>query len=247
MLGSTPGSSYASEWLSKKLPYRSPTLKRTTRKVVASVAGKKVANKIGTAVVGRFLGRLVPGVGWGLLAGDIYSLRTEIKEFADGVREANQEIKETYGTAGYVCFTKGTLIYTKNRHIPIDSLKIGDLVYSYNFENNIIEESQVVNKIHSEVNSIYKICLENESILVTAEHPFYVFNKGWIPVKELKLGDKLRLSTNNGVEIKDIKISNVKTIVYNIEVEKNNNFFITNMKILVHNKNIRKFLFNKKK
>ncbi|WP_276504405.1 RHS repeat domain-containing protein [Terrimonas pollutisoli] len=86
--GSKPGSSIASWGLSKVFPQKSPLLKQTTRKVVAVVAGKQAAKKVGTAVVGRFLGRLVPYAGWALLGKDIYDNRKDIggavKEWAGG-------------------------------------------------------------------------------------------------------------------------------------------------------------------
>jgi RHS repeat-associated protein len=57
-LGSASGSSIASTVLSKAIPIASPLLKKATRKVVAKVLGEQVAKRVGTAVVGRFLGDL---------------------------------------------------------------------------------------------------------------------------------------------------------------------------------------------
>ena len=90
MVGSQPGSSIASWALSKALPFKSPLLKQTTRKVVAKVAGKQIAKRAGTAVLGRFLGRLVPWVGWGLTAKDVYDNRVEIKSYIEDMQAENE-------------------------------------------------------------------------------------------------------------------------------------------------------------
>lgn len=67
-----------------------PAIKRTERKIIGIVC-KKAAKKAETAVLGRFLGRLVPGVGWGLLTWDMVDNRKEIKAFTDDVRRENEE------------------------------------------------------------------------------------------------------------------------------------------------------------
>jgi hypothetical protein len=93
-LGSQPGSSIASWALSKALPMRSALLKRTTTKVVAKVVGKQIAKKVGTAVVGRFFGRLVPYVGWALFAHDLWDNRVLIKGVINEVHQENEANKD---------------------------------------------------------------------------------------------------------------------------------------------------------
>jgi hypothetical protein len=94
--GSKPGSSIASYTLSKALPYSSPLLKRTTRKVAAKIIGKQAAKKVGTAIVGRFLGRLVPYAGWALTAKDAWIYRKELGEFFQGSYQAMGVGMETH-------------------------------------------------------------------------------------------------------------------------------------------------------
>ncbi|KIO76865.1 hypothetical protein TH53_12205 [Pedobacter lusitanus] len=76
-LGSQRGSSIASWTLSKVFPWRSTALKTAQRKAVGLVS-KRLARKIGTNVVGRFLGRLVPYVGWSITAYDIWENKEAI-------------------------------------------------------------------------------------------------------------------------------------------------------------------------
>lgn len=81
-LGSKKGSSYASAYLSKALPYTHKNIKRATR-----VFG----NKGSTAVLGRALGRATPGIGFILTATDIYIYRKEIWEFTKEFHQSGQD------------------------------------------------------------------------------------------------------------------------------------------------------------
>ncbi len=77
-----------------------------------------------------------------------------------------------------------------------------------------------------------------QKIYVTSEHPFYVSGKGWIKAKDLTIGDNLKTASNKIESVLEIKENLISMEVYNIEVEKNNNYFISPAKILVHNKKI---------
>ncbi len=75
--GASQGTSIAFKTLSKVIP-------QTFTKTLGARAGTKVATTVGTNVIGRSLGRLVPYVGWGLLAYDYgtieKSLENSLKE-----------------------------------------------------------------------------------------------------------------------------------------------------------------------
>ncbi|MDX1937544.1 MAG: Hint domain-containing protein, partial [Flavihumibacter sp.] len=146
--------------------------------------------------------------------------------------------KETYGTAGYVCFAKGTLVYQKDSFISIENIKVNDIVYSFNLETNKIELNRVVQTLKRDTNGIYEVIIGKEQIFVTAEHPFYVEGKGWITVKNLQVGENVKTSQNQSQSIIRINKLSHKVTVYNIEVDGNHNYFVTSSSILVHNKNI---------
>lgn len=222
-----------------------PIAKVSVNKVVGKTVGSYIAKKAGTRVLGGVLARFVPYVGWGLFANDVYQNREEIKQWAaeqEATNEANKTNADGTWNAGWnasTCFVKGTLIYSENKFVPIESIKVGDVVYSYNVEKDKVELSKVTNTLNRETQGIYEIIAGAESINVTAEHPIYVVSKGWIKVKDLKAGDVLKSSDDEAT----IKISSIKKLVktetvYNIEVDGNHNYFITNSTILVHNKNI---------
>ncbi len=219
-----------------------------TRKIidkkVKNVIVKKVAEKI-LMRGGGLLGRAIPGVGWVLLGKDIWDNREDIigaiKEW-HGTGLSTVTHTEADGTQWkeVICFASGTLVYSKNSLTPIENIKTGDTVYSYNIEIDKVELSRVVNTLNRTTQGIYEIAAGNETINVTAEHPFYVVGKGWIKTKDLQAGYVLKSSDSKAT----IKISGIKELskavtVYNIEVDGNHNYFVTGSTVLVHNKNIK--------
>ena len=245
-LGSKPGSSYASEWLARKLPISVPIIKKAERKIIA-VVSKRLAKKAGTAVLGRFLGRLVPGAGWALLSYDIYDNRELIKAWAEDGQKTNEIYSKRADGSGQwssewgasTCFVKGTLVYGMNEFKQIENIKVGDTVYSYNIEKNKVELSKVIKTFNRDSQGIYEIIAGKETINVTGEHPFYVLGRGWIKTKDLQFGYFLKSSySKEAIKISGIKELSKAATVYNIEVDCNHNYFVTSSTILVHNKKI---------
>jgi RHS repeat-associated protein len=187
-MGSQTGSSVASWGLSKVFPQSTVPAKIYVRKKLTKAVGKTIARKIvnktmGATVWGRFIGRAVPGVGWGMVAYDIYDNRADIGEAIKewhGTGLATVTYTNPDGSKGkeVICFASGTLIYSKNSLIPIENIKVGDTVYSYNIEKDKVELSKVINTLDRATQGIYEITADNETINVTAEHPFYVVGKG---------------------------------------------------------------------
>ncbi len=235
-LESAPGSSLASWSLSKALPQKIPALKKGERKVIA-VVSKKLAKKSGTAVLGRFIGRrIVPGVGWVLTAMDAWEYRKEIWECTKAFSAGAAEFSRNNGTVYHVCFIKGTLVCMKEGLRPIETIKEGDSVFSYNFEKDIVELNRVAKTFERKTQEIYEITTNAGKIMVTAEHPFYVVDKGWIKVKDLQTGYILKTKNNSKEHITNIVRNERPETVFNIEVEGNHNYFVTRDLILVHNK-----------
>ena len=132
------------------------------------------------------------------------------------------------------CFEAGTLILMESDYKKIEDIKIGDYVYSYNEETKKSELKKVLKIFVNITEKIYRITIDNETIGVTGEHPFYVKGE-WKEAKNLKLNDEIFSYFGN--EGKVIKISiEVKNIqVYNFEVEDNHNYYIGQLSLLAHN------------
>jgi hypothetical protein len=128
------------------------------------------------------------------------------------------------------CFIEGTKINTPLGEVNIETLKVGDDVWSYNWQTGEKERSSVT-QLFTHTNSEY---LEINNLKVTAIHPLYV-NKTIKFAADVKLGDVLTGFYEDEIvsSINHIKL-NANISFYNIEVENNHNYYAEN--ILVHNK-----------
>lgn len=149
-------------------------------------------------------------------------------------REAQEPPKET-------CFVKGTLIATPNGQVPIEDLRPGDTVYSYDEKNRQIVQGKVSAVFRHPRTPYGKLTLTNGTTLgVTPEHRF--FNSGqWTAVSQLKRWTALLELFPQDLSLAPVAVLSYtppdgeKTAaeVYNIEVETYHNYFANG--ILAHN------------
>ena len=139
------------------------------------------------------------------------------------------------------CFKKGVKVLTNYGYLDIDNIKVNDLVMSYNFDTNSNEYSKVIKTFeHKNINDdLYTITCGSIVIEATSMHPICVSlnnTLGFINAKDLKIGNRLVDYEGNIHEITSITCESVTDTFYNIEVENNHNYYVTENNILVHNK-----------
>ena len=163
-----------------------------------------------------------------------YSMDTKYQVLA--YTDDNRKIDET--SVSYVyCFVKGTKVKTENGFKNIEDIKIGDKVYSYNLNNNSLELKKVLNTIKSNTIDTYKVTIGGKTVEMSPKHQLYIIDKGWVRAYNLNVNDKL-LDVNG----KQVSISKIEYIkydspidTYNLTIEGNNNYFVTDIQVLVHN------------
>jgi hypothetical protein len=188
------------------------------------------------AVAGAF-GSVVGFVGGKKLGDEVLrsgeNIKLTLKEYNN-----NYPVEQAGNLIYHICFTEGTLINSKYEFLAIEKIRVGDSVYSYNFEKEELTLSKVINVLNRVASELYEIKVADEIINVTAEHPFYVVGNGWVKAKDLKKGYILKTANNNKNTVSDVTKRNVTVNVYNIEVDGSHNYFVTQLRVLVHNKNI---------
>lgn len=134
------------------------------------------------------------------------------------------------------CFVAGTKITLSDGSIKnIEDVEVGESVMTYNEESKINEEGTVGDLKQHEVSSVIRLTLDNENIIVTtAEHPFYV-EGNWIKASELQpLDICLKVDGSESI-ISTVEVLDESHTVYNLlSVSDNHNFYAND--ILVHNK-----------
>ena len=140
-------------------------------------------------------------------------------------------------------FAEGTLVSTSNGLVPIENIKIGDVVHSFDEHTQKVVEQEVVHLIHGdkEHEMITLNVSSGDSIRTTDGHPFYVAENDdkWVPAKDLMLGDSLLGSDGSLISIVDIKSELIKEKVYNLSVANSHTYYVGDQKLLAHNSTCR--------
>lgn len=186
----------------------------------------------------------IPGAGNVVAAGRVAvkagKVASDAGKVADVGKTSNKvnEVDNPYSTeqpCPLNCFVEGTLVLTDKGHVPVEEIKIGDLVLAKNDETGSIDYKKVVKTFNRETKEIYSLFIGEEEISVTGEHPFWVEGEGWVETSELEVGDLLTTFDGLIIPISDIIITEELTIVYNFEVEDYHTYYVSKIGIWTHN------------
>ncbi|WP_183135443.1 DUF637 domain-containing protein [Pseudomonas syringae group genomosp. 3] len=151
---------------------------------------------------------------------------------------------------GPCCFAAGTMVSTPDGERAIDTLKVGDIVWSKP-EGGGKPFAAAILATHIRTDQpIYRLKLkgkqengqaDDESLLVTPGHPFYVpAQHGFVPVIDLKPGDRLQsladgASENTSSEVESLELYLPVGKTYNLTVDVGHTFYVGKLKTWVHN------------
>jgi hypothetical protein len=194
--------------------------------------------------------RVLTSAGTGLLINDINVVYDTGSYYSFDVEESDTILLKPNSIIvhNYECFAAGTQILmedgtTKN----IEDVRTGDVVKSFNFNTNEIENKLVGNTLSVLSDHIALVKFENGvELKVTKDHPIWT-NNGWsaldveltmekyqIGVAQLNVGDIVK-RFDGEVKIDSIEIIEEPTMTFTLKgVEDNANFFAEG--VLVHNR-----------
>jgi len=137
--------------------------------------------------------------------------------------------------ATLVCFPAGTKVHTQNGLANIEDLYEGDFVLTYNEETKLQEYKPILVRHERFTQQMLSLELPTgEFVRVTPEHRFFC-NDEWIEAGNLKAGDLLHLKGGDYTTIISIETLPHYEKVYNFDIEDNENYYVTEDGILVHN------------
>lgn len=154
------------------------------------------------------------------------------------------------GSEGPCCFTAGTMVSTPDGDRAIDTLKVGDIVWSKPERGGKPFAAAILATHVRTDQPIYRLKLksvrqdgevENETLLVTPGHPFYVAaQRDFVPVIDLKPGDRLQslddgASENTSSEVESLELYLPEGKTYNLTVDVGHTFYVGKFKTWVHN------------
>jgi len=139
------------------------------------------------------------------------------------------------------CFLKGTKVATEKGYKDIDKIEVGDVVLSYNIETGKNEYKKVTKVFYhpNQQDTLYSIAINGKVVEASSAHKFFIKTSDgfdWISAKDLEIGDIVKDSDGNYLSITNITSKPILDDLYNIEVEENHNYYVTESEILVHNR-----------
>jgi len=141
------------------------------------------------------------------------------------------------------CFAAGTKVHTREGLKSIEDIVPGDEVKSMDPVTGEIAYKKVLNTHINRFGSTGTVSLVDETdgsqthLSVTAEHPFYHAEKGWVHASKLVAGDILTEDDGGTLRVADV-IFNANAPInttYNLEVADFHTYFVGEDGVLVHN------------
>lgn len=135
------------------------------------------------------------------------------------------------------CFTGDTLVLTEDGFKEIKDINEGDFVYSRNEESGQVSLKKVIYTYIKEAKDFIKLKLGVYEIECTPNHLFMLEDGVWMTAEHLGAGYRIvnsdgTISIVEGIEY--IRYNEGKAI-YNLNVEDNHTYFVSEEKVCVHN------------
>ncbi|SFN49086.1 intein C-terminal splicing region/intein N-terminal splicing region [Chryseobacterium oleae] len=185
-----------------------------------------------------FFCKLMRGAGIGGAYYDQYNIWSSDKSALEKLQESGVSlILGIFAAKGatLVCFPAGTKVHAQKGLVNIEDLLEGDLVLTYNEETKQTEYKAIL--VKHERYTMQMLSLElptGEFVRVTPEHRFFC-NDEWIEARDLSPGDVLHLKGGHYTTIISVETLPHYEKVYNFDIEDNENYYVTEDGILVHN------------
>jgi hypothetical protein len=126
------------------------------------------------------------------------------------------------------CFTARMLLRAEEGKRRVDSIREGDLVWSRDEHDPygplVLKRVQ---EVFVRVAPIWAVKIPGQTIETTAEHPFYVFGRGWIPTRMIEVGDLFITDEGLLVTVEGMEDTGRVETVYNFLVEDFHTYFVS--------------------
>lgn len=182
--------------------------------------------------------KIMRGLGIGGAYYEQYSIWSSDQDTLDKLKESSVAlILSVFAAKGasLVCFPAGTKVHTQNSLANIEDLFEGDFVLTYN-ELTKEQEFKPILKKHERF-TLQMLSIElptGEFVQVTPEHRFFC-NDEWIEARALQAGDLLHLKGGDYTTVISVETLPHYEKVFNFDIEGNENYYVTEDGILVHN------------
>ncbi len=169
-------------------------------------------------------------------SGDNRALQSSRSAAANRRSLSPSELEDIEGVGNLVCFsfTADTQVLTDQGLTPISEIKPGDQVWAMSDPEHS-DVFTVLSNYQRLADDILVLRLDDSQIETTAEHPFWVPERGWVQAGELTTTDQLLSKDGDQIAITGIEQRSAPQLVYNFEVAEAHNYFVDEKQVLAHN------------
>ncbi|MDP3574133.1 MAG: FG-GAP-like repeat-containing protein [Archangium sp.] len=136
------------------------------------------------------------------------------------------------------CFAAGTPVLTPSGPQPIESIRVGDQVLALDVQSGTVTRRHVLTTSAllsaTLVLQIATASGATSTLRATAEHPFLLCDTRWVEASLLRPGDCLLTGTGTAVLVSSGDVDRDEQ-VFNFEVEEDNDYFVGELAVAVHN------------
>lgn len=130
------------------------------------------------------------------------------------------------------CLPRGTLVWTAEGAMAIESIQVGDMVLAQNIESGELTYAPVLRTTRRAPGPLVRIECYDETIRASQGHPFWVSGSGWIKACDLESGMELH-TTDGTLRISDVSQTAAEE-TFNLVVDRHATYFVGKHRILSH-------------
>lgn len=170
------------------------------------------------------------------------------KLIGDGLKRAAPALKGRFGRAQVApkktaidgaCFGAGTLVAGEHGLVAIETIRVGDRVWSRDEDTGRQELKNVTQVFVTPDQPVIRVAvLATEGVWevleATPNHRFWV-ERGWVAAEELLAGNKFLTRNGALATVDTLQPGSDGTTVYNLEVEGFHTYFVGHRSVWVHN------------
>jgi hypothetical protein len=125
------------------------------------------------------------------------------------------------------CFAAGTPLLVPGGSKPIERFQAGDLVLSRSeFDPAGPVEPKVVEEVFRRFAPVLHLHVGGQVIRTTGQHPFYAYDKGWVPADKLSAGDRILTAAGDWVAVEEAFDTGEWEAVFNLRVADYHTYFV---------------------
>lgn len=137
-----------------------------------------------------------------------------------------------------LCFVSDTLVLTEDGLQKIEDIEPGNDLLSLDIVHGSESCSQITTLSIGLTWQLVIIDLPTGPLTCTAEHPFWVPERGWVRAAELSPGDGVLTADRTTVEVLGVSFQSLDypVRVYSLSVDGDHTYYVGHDRVLVHNK-----------